>query len=101
MGNPTPAHPCVPPRDTRFRRRMHYVRHLLKRAFIVRNGYSLKEFGEKSSGCAYNICPDGLGPESVVYSGGVGKDVSFEHALVKSFGCSVVLFDPSPIGLET
>jgi FkbM family methyltransferase len=37
----------------------------------------------------------------VVYSGGVGGDVSFEHDLVKNYGCQVVLFDPSPTGIKT
>lgn len=95
------APPLLSLKDTRFRRRMHYLRHLLKRALEIRNGYPLREFGDKSSGCAYSIRPDGLGPQSIVYSGGVGKDVSFEHVLVRNFGCGVVLFDPSPIGLAT
>jgi FkbM family methyltransferase len=101
MGIPVSAPSLAPPKNMRFRLRMHYIRHLLKRAFIIRNGFVLREFGVKSSGCAYSICADGLGPGSIVYSGGVGKDVSFEHDLVKAFGCSVVIFDPSPIGLAT
>jgi FkbM family methyltransferase len=31
----------------------------------------------------------------------VGDDISFEHALVKRFGCRVVLCDPSPTGVKT
>src|SRR5215471_21233266 len=91
----------TPPRDTRLRRRMICLRHWLKSAFLLHRGYSLSTLGNESSGCAYTFVADGLGPESIVYSGGVGKDVSFEHALVERFGCRVVLFDPSPIGLAT
>src|SRR5882757_5014443 len=101
MENRTSTHPLSRPKDTRFRRRLLYIRYLLTRALLIRSGYPLRELGERSSGCAYTICPVGLGPESVIYSGGVGKDISFEHALVKDFGCSVVIFDPSPIGLAT
>src|SRR6185436_19496842 len=90
-----------PPKDTRFTRRMRYVRHLLKRALLIRRGFPLSTFGDESSGCEYTFCAKGLRRESTVYSGGVGKDISFEHTLVEKFGCSVVLFDPSPIGLET
>ena len=77
------------------------VRHWLKRAFLIRRGYRLSTLGEENSGCSYTFVSDGLGQESIVYSGGVGKDISFEHALVRKFGCPVVLFDPSPIGLAT
>lgn len=78
-----------------------YMRILIKRALILTRGYPLANYGEEKSGCAYTICTKGLGTDSVVYSGGVGKDVSFEHALAQNFGCDVVLFDPSPIGLAT
>jgi FkbM family methyltransferase len=37
----------------------------------------------------------------VVYSGGVGEDISFETILVKGFGLSITLFDPSPPAMET
>ena len=46
------------------------------------------------------VCTHLLEPGSVVLSGGAGKDVSFECALVRR-GCSVVLFDPSPTGKAT
>jgi hypothetical protein len=94
-------HPLSPPENSRFRRRMFYLRHLLKRSFLIQKDYPLEIFGDLSSGCAYSLCPADLGPKSIVYSGGVGKNVSFEQALVKRFSCSVVLFDPSPIGKAT
>jgi FkbM family methyltransferase len=37
----------------------------------------------------------------VVYSGGLGSDITFEHDLVRNFGCDLVLYDPSPAGLKT
>jgi FkbM family methyltransferase len=57
--------------------------------------------GDPRGMCQWNICAEGLGPGSVVYSGGLGTDVSFEHDLVKQFGCELVLYDPSPIGTDT
>jgi FkbM family methyltransferase len=38
---------------------------------------------------------------AIVYSGGVGKDISFEIALAKEFGAEIFLFDPSPTGNKT
>jgi FkbM family methyltransferase len=37
-----------------------------------------------------------LTPESVVYSVGVGEDVSFDLALIERVGCHVWAFDPTP-----
>ena len=64
-------------------------------------GWPVLELGERSTGCSWHFCPEGLHARSIVYSGGVGRDVTFEHALVKRFGCALVLFDPSPTGRET
>lgn len=37
-----------------------------------------------------------LGPGSIVYSVGVGEDISFDLALIEKFGCEVIAFDPTP-----
>jgi FkbM family methyltransferase len=42
------------------------------------------------------ICPTGLSKESVVYSFGVGTDISFDLELIKLFGVRVHAFDPTP-----
>jgi FkbM family methyltransferase len=65
---------------------------------VRRRGFPLLKLGQS---CYWTFCPKGLGARSVVYSAGVGKDITFEHALVKQFGCKVVLVDPSPTGRET
>ena len=46
-----------------------------------------------------SICPDGLSPESVIYSFGIGDDVSFERDLIDRFGLTVHAFDPTPQSL--
>jgi FkbM family methyltransferase len=61
--------------------------------------HPLIELGSRN--CPWILCPEGLDARSIVYSGGVGRDITFEHDLVKNYGCQVVLFDPSPTGLET
>jgi FkbM family methyltransferase len=45
------------------------------------------------------VDPRGLGPDSVVYSFGIGEDVSFDLALIERFGCDVYAFDPTPRSL--
>lgn len=51
--------------------------------------------------CQWTICPDGLGTASHVLCAGAGNDISFEKALIASYGCRVVLVDPSPTGVTT
>ena len=68
---------------------------------LLRRDFPLIELGERVNGCSWVFCPDGLNANSIIYGGGVGRDITFEHALVARFGSSVVLFDPSPTGLAT
>jgi len=58
-------------------------------------------FGPERHSCAWSFCPEVLSKSSIVISGGVGKDITFEHSLVEQFGCNVILLDPSPTGIET
>jgi len=48
----------------------------------------------------WTIIPDLLSRESVVYSVGVGNDISFDLELIEQFGCEVNAFDPTPISLD-
>jgi FkbM family methyltransferase len=44
----------------------------------------------------YAVDPRGLGPDAVVYSLGIGEDVSFDLELIERFGVEVHAFDPTP-----
>ncbi len=44
----------------------------------------------------WNVVTDLLAPDSVVYSCGVGEDVSFDLALIKNHHVTVHAFDPTP-----
>jgi FkbM family methyltransferase len=80
------------------------LRHLRYKVFyglLLNRRFSLVTLGDQSYGVQWTLCPAGLNHNSVVYSGGVGEDISFEHALAKNYGCNVVLLDPSPTGLKT
>jgi FkbM family methyltransferase len=47
-------------------------------------------------GASWCVCPEGLSAESVVYSAGVGEEISFDLALIERFGMQVHAFDPTP-----
>ena len=44
----------------------------------------------------YYISPDKITRASVVYSFGVGHDISFDLSLIRKFGLQVYAFDPTP-----
>jgi FkbM family methyltransferase len=48
----------------------------------------------------YAVCPTGLGPDAVVYSFGVGCDVSFDQELIAACGVAVQAFDPTPRSVD-
>jgi FkbM family methyltransferase len=53
-----------------------------------------KRFGSEHAG--WNVLTGLLGPDSVVYSFGVGEDVSFDIGLIEAFDLVVHAFDPTP-----
>ena len=53
-----------------------------------------------NKGAQWSICPDGLSVSSVVYSFGVGRDISFDLQLIRQFGVHVHAFDPTPKSIE-
>ena len=48
----------------------------------------------------YSICPTDLGPSSIIYSFGLGDDISFDLELIEKYGCKVFGADPTPKSLE-
>ena len=77
------------------------LRHDLFYRAIMRKNVPLLALGDESTGCQWTFCPAGLSAGSIIYSGGVGKDITFEHGLADRFGCQIWLFDPSPTGENT
>jgi FkbM family methyltransferase len=48
----------------------------------------------------WTFCPDGIDDTSVVYSFGVGEDISFDLMLIERFGMQVHAFNPSPGSID-
>ncbi|HYK38222.1 FkbM family methyltransferase [Alloacidobacterium sp.] len=60
-----------------------------------------KETLGTSSSSQWTIVIRDMSPDAVIYSGGVGGDVTFEQELIRRFGVEVHIFDPSPIARNT
>jgi FkbM family methyltransferase len=56
--------------------------------------HALQVIGSDYGG--YSLDPTLIGPDAVVYSLGVGEDVSFDLALIQRYGLTVHAFDPTP-----
>ncbi|MCL6293416.1 FkbM family methyltransferase [Jejuia spongiicola] len=44
----------------------------------------------------FYVCPNLLNNQSIVYSFGIGEDISFDKAIINSHKCKVFGFDPTP-----
>ncbi len=55
---------------------------------------NIKHYGTEYGG--FNVITTGLSSESIVFSFGIGEDISFDTELIKDFGCKVIGFDPTP-----
>ena len=79
-----------------YRRIRRRVRRALGRdiQFSVQTSVPAERHGSEYGG--WWICPRGLGPNSVVYSIGIGTDISFDLSLIEAHGVIVHGFDPTP-----
>lgn len=70
-------------------------RHAAFYKLILRPGVApIQKMGDAL--CPWVIAPQILSASSVVYSAGVGNNISFERELAQTIGCDIVLLDPSP-----
>ena len=53
-----------------------------------------KWFGNNYGG--FYVCPDFMHKTSIIYSIGIGEDLSFDLAIIETFNCQVFGFDPTP-----
>lgn len=80
------------------------LRNIKDRLKKIRDQFESKPIETKKSigGSSYwTLDTQHLDQDSVVLSGGVGKDISFELDLIELIGCKIYLFDPSPTGIDT
>jgi FkbM family methyltransferase len=53
-----------------------------------------------NAGACWCVCPGSLSESSVVYSFGVGEDVSFDLELIRRFRVELHAFDPTPRSID-
>lgn len=63
------------------------------------NAFAQKQMHGNSDGL-WCLCPDELSNATVVYSFGVGTDISFDLSIIETFGLTVHAFDPTPKSIQ-
>jgi FkbM family methyltransferase len=77
------------------------IRHRLRRAF---DSLYCKQLPDKETIgvlSQWTIVTRDMRSDAVIYSGGVGEDITFEQELIRRFGVRINIFDPSPVARRT
>ena len=61
---------------------------------IVQAHYPIEFHGTEYGG--WTICPSDISHDSIVYSFGIGEDVSFDNSLINKYRLNIFAFDPTP-----
>jgi FkbM family methyltransferase len=78
---------------------------LFKRFFLILTGKDLFIFTQrrintekhgKTDATSWVICPYNLNQKSIIYSFGIGYDISFDLSVISRFNVPVYAFDPTP-----
>lgn len=94
-------HPAV---IDRMRQRLQTCRRGIKALFgwdirlQIEHRCPTEHIGSRYGG--WTICPDLLDKDSIVYSFGVGEDISFDLGLIDRFDLSIFAFDPTPRSIQ-
>jgi FkbM family methyltransferase len=64
----------------------------------IESKFNHKWHGNKYGG--FYIYPDNLNSDSIIYSFGIGEDISFDQSMIDDYGCKVFGFDPTPKSIE-
>jgi FkbM family methyltransferase len=78
-----------------------HFRHRLRRSFDSLYSKPLPDKETIGDLSPWTIVTPGLNSDAVIYSGGVGEDITFEEELIRRFGVKIHIFDPSPVAVRT
>jgi len=78
----------------------HLILKLTGRVRHLKIGVKCKHewYGNEYGG--FYIYPKLLNKNSIIYSFGIGEDISFDKALIEKYNCNVYAFDPTPKSLN-
>ena len=81
-----------------------FIGKVLKKIFLHQLNTNIQIYCKKEHyGTEYGgwvVCPTIVNKDNIVYSCGVGEDISFDLELIAKFGCNVYAFDPTPKSIK-
>jgi len=83
-----------------FRNAKRWIRACFGQDVFVRPQCSLPLVTLGTGPGSWTVWPDDLGASSVLYSFGVGRDISFERSIIDRYGLTVHAFDPTPLAVQ-
>ena len=82
----------------RFKTKLNFALTSLLLPYINHLNIPKMKLGSEYGG--WTICPLGLNSNSIIYSLGIGQDITFDLDLIKEFKCKIFAFDPTPQSIE-
>ena len=83
---------------------LRVLKDYLRRRRLARHGVaprlSVPVVREGARSGVWTVCPDGITPDSIVYSFGVGDNIAWDLAMIRRFGVEVHAFDPTPASVR-
>ncbi|MCU4156683.1 FkbM family methyltransferase [Carboxylicivirga sp. A043] len=67
---------------------------------LIRSTIKVNHEWVGSSNGGFFVAPEYIKPGSVVYSFGIGQDISFDRLLIEKYNCQVFGFDPTPKSID-
>jgi len=72
------------------------IKFILQGKYIAINQIKKEKHWVGNSYGGFYVATDSLNNNSIVYSIGIGKDVSFDLDIIKKYNCKIFAFDPTP-----
>ena len=77
-----------------------YIKVILGKEYPFKCEIQLNKIWAGNHYGGFYVCPDYLDSQSVVYSFGIGEDISFDKHLIDAYDCTVHGFDPTPSSIK-
>jgi FkbM family methyltransferase len=85
--------------EIRYKIRRYWILYIRGRSeFKVKVKCNALWYGNDYGG--FYVAIDKINSDSIVYSIGIGEDISFDKELNSSFGCKIFMFDPTPKSIQ-
>jgi FkbM family methyltransferase len=83
------------------RKARYFVRIILGRELLVSPELTIqREFIGSSQYGGWFISPENISNKSIIYSFGIGEDISFDLDIIEKYRCKVFAFDPTPKSIQ-